>query len=168
MREYAFIDEQACIGCTLCIQACPVDAILGAAKQMHTVLRDECTGCRDCLEPCPVDCIEMRPFENQDWPPELERERARRAEQRRAARTARLERLERERSTRLRHKKAALEKTKAGDDPKKAAIEAAMKRVAAKKAARAAKPRNIENLTPQQQAQIEAANARRRKARDGE
>jgi len=55
----AVIDEATCIGCTLCIQACPVDAILGAAKQMHTVIASECTGCDLCLEPCPVDCIDM-------------------------------------------------------------------------------------------------------------
>jgi len=58
-KTVAFIDEQTCIGCTLCIQACPVDAILGAAKQMHTIIESECTGCDLCLPPCPVDCIEM-------------------------------------------------------------------------------------------------------------
>ncbi len=52
-----YIDEQNCIGCTLCIQACPLDAIVGAAKQMHTVITDECTGCNLCIPPCPVDCI---------------------------------------------------------------------------------------------------------------
>ncbi len=57
----AVIDEQKCIGCTLCIQACPVDAILGAAKLMHTVIVSECTGCELCLPPCPVDCITMEP-----------------------------------------------------------------------------------------------------------
>ncbi len=55
----AVIREDLCIGCTLCIQACPVDAILGAGKQMHTVIESECTGCELCVEPCPVDCIDM-------------------------------------------------------------------------------------------------------------
>ena len=55
----AFIDESTCIGCTLCIQACPVDAIAGAAKQLHTVIASECTGCELCIPPCPVDCISM-------------------------------------------------------------------------------------------------------------
>ncbi len=63
----AVIDENTCIGCTLCIQACPVDAILGAAKHMHTVIETECTGCELCLAPCPVDCITMEPLaENPD------------------------------------------------------------------------------------------------------
>ncbi len=57
----AWIDEARCIGCTLCIQACPVDAILGAAKRMHTVMAALCTGCDLCVAPCPVDCIEMHP-----------------------------------------------------------------------------------------------------------
>lgn len=58
-KSVAFIDEDTCIGCTLCLQACPVDAIVGAAKQMHTIIAAECTGCELCLPPCPVDCIEM-------------------------------------------------------------------------------------------------------------
>ncbi len=68
-RTVAIIDEDTCIGCTLCIQACPVDAILGAAKLMHTVLEAECTGCDLCLPPCPVDCIEMviRNPDPDDW-----------------------------------------------------------------------------------------------------
>lgn len=58
-KSVAFIDESNCIGCTLCIQACPVDAIAGAAKQMHTIIAAECTGCELCVAPCPVDCISM-------------------------------------------------------------------------------------------------------------
>lgn len=57
--KIAKIREQECIGCTLCIQACPVDAIIGATQLMHVVLQDICTGCDLCLEPCPVDCIDM-------------------------------------------------------------------------------------------------------------
>jgi electron transport complex protein RnfB len=60
-RPVAVIDEAVCIGCTLCIQACPVDAIVGAAKQMHTVIPELCTGCDLCVAPCPVDCIAMIP-----------------------------------------------------------------------------------------------------------
>jgi len=62
-KAVAVIDENLCIGCTLCIQACPVDAILGAAKQMHTVIAAECTGCELCVAPCPVDCITMNVIE---------------------------------------------------------------------------------------------------------
>ena len=68
----ARIKENECIGCNLCIQACPVDAILGAAKQMHTVIESECTGCELCLPPCPVECIVMEPihatYESWSWP----------------------------------------------------------------------------------------------------
>jgi electron transport complex protein RnfB len=60
-RQVAVIDEAWCVGCTVCIQACPVDAIVGAAKHMHTVIRSECTGCELCVEPCPVECIHMEP-----------------------------------------------------------------------------------------------------------
>ena len=62
-KAVALIDEQTCIGCTLCIQACPVDAIVGAAKQMHSIIAQECTGCELCLAPCPVDCITMLPVQ---------------------------------------------------------------------------------------------------------
>ncbi len=69
VKTVAYIREDECIGCTKCIQACPVDAILGAAKLMHTVIADECTGCDLCVEPCPVDCIDMLPVEETiaDW-----------------------------------------------------------------------------------------------------
>ena len=68
-KTVVVIDENECIGCTLCIQACPVDAIVGAAKQMHTVISDECTGCDLCIEPCPVDCIHVVPVKEdlQTW-----------------------------------------------------------------------------------------------------
>lgn len=59
VKQVAFIHEDLCIGCTKCIQACPVDAIVGAAKMMHTVIKSECTGCDLCVDPCPTDCIEM-------------------------------------------------------------------------------------------------------------
>jgi electron transport complex protein RnfB len=59
--QVAIIDEEVCIGCTKCIQACPVDAIVGASKLMHTVIADLCTGCELCIPPCPVDCIAMIP-----------------------------------------------------------------------------------------------------------
>jgi Na+-translocating ferredoxin:NAD+ oxidoreductase subunit B len=57
----AWIDEERCIGCARCLAPCPVDAIVGASKFLHTVIMDRCTGCELCLPPCPVDCIEMRP-----------------------------------------------------------------------------------------------------------
>jgi electron transport complex protein RnfB len=58
-KQVAFIDENRCIGCTACLKACPVDAILGSNKMMHTILADYCTGCELCVPACPVDCIEM-------------------------------------------------------------------------------------------------------------
>ena len=64
----AWIDEDACIGCTACIRACPVDAIMGASKLMHTVIADECTGCGLCVAPCPVDCIHMLPVADDSLP----------------------------------------------------------------------------------------------------
>ena len=62
-KTVVIIDEQICIGCTLCIQACPVDAILGSAKMMHTIIESECTGCDLCIPPCPVDCIYIKPVD---------------------------------------------------------------------------------------------------------
>jgi Na+-translocating ferredoxin:NAD+ oxidoreductase subunit B len=99
-RARAVIDESSCIGCALCLAACPVDAIVGAAKQMHTVIADECTGCELCLPVCPVDCIHMTPAA------ELSREQRNRARQRHEFRVFRLERESRERALRLKQKSA--------------------------------------------------------------
>lgn len=66
-RLVAIIDETLCIGCTKCISACPVDAIIGSSKQMHTVITDACTGCELCLDPCPMDCIDLKKL-NTDEP----------------------------------------------------------------------------------------------------
>lgn len=99
-RVLAWIDEANCIGCTLCIQACPVDAIIGASKQMHTVIAAECTGCELCIPACPVDCIELRPAAE----PALAAERQALAglwRKRHAYRLFRLGREKRERSERL-------------------------------------------------------------------
>lgn len=71
----AVIKEEECIGCTKCIQACPVDAIVGAGKWMHVVVTHECTGCGLCVEPCPVDCIELLPQEKASYDRDLARQR---------------------------------------------------------------------------------------------
>jgi Na+-translocating ferredoxin:NAD+ oxidoreductase subunit B len=107
-RPVAFIDPKTCIGCTLCIQACPVDAIVGASKQMHVVLSDWCTGCDLCIPPCPVDCITMPDVTDQKtgwdaWSPEL----ADTARARYAARDVRLNREQRDNDERLAKKAAA-------------------------------------------------------------
>lgn len=86
----ALIDEAICIGCTKCIQACPVDAIVGAAKRMHTVIADECTGCALCVPPCPVDCIAIVPTAAQPLAREGTLTRAAHARRRFEARNARL------------------------------------------------------------------------------
>ena len=91
--QVAIIDEGVCIGCTKCIQACPVDAIVGASKLMHTVIASWCTGCGLCIAPCPVDCIALVAAPALP-PPDLSRDRH-------FARKARLERDERERAARL-------------------------------------------------------------------
>lgn len=116
-REIAFIDEAACIGCTKCIQACPVDAIVGASKLMHTVLADECTGCELCIAPCPVDCIAMIPA---TAPADAQKYRARYA-----AHTDRLARWDAERAAELAARKNRVD---AGD-----AVAAALARTRAKK-----------------------------------
>lgn len=87
-KAVAVIDEAKCIGCTLCIQACPVDAILGASKLMHTVINEECTGCELCLPPCPVDCIDMQAIAER--PNAMNQAEANLARQRHQQRLARL------------------------------------------------------------------------------
>jgi electron transport complex protein RnfB len=96
----AWIDETRCIGCARCLLPCPVDAIVGAQKYLHTVLADQCTGCELCLPPCPVDCIEMR----EAPPPALNQPALNRA--RFDAHTARLENQAAERQRELDAKKA--------------------------------------------------------------
>jgi electron transport complex protein RnfB len=91
--QVAVIEEDACIGCTKCIQACPVDAIVGASKRMHTVIAAHCTGCELCLPPCPVDCIVLAPVAAF---PEADRSR-----ERHVRRNARLVRDQREREAQL-------------------------------------------------------------------
>ncbi|MBF7052054.1 RnfABCDGE type electron transport complex subunit B [Halomonas sp. KAO] len=119
----AVIREAECIGCTKCIQACPVDAILGAAKRMHTVITDECTGCELCVAPCPVDCIDLVPhpaWASAESDTERDAYLARRAElgrrrhrtrQQRQAREARDKRLERQRRLMQQRRAAAGKET---------------------------------------------------------
>ncbi len=144
-RQLAVIDEAWCIGCTLCIKACPVDCIVGASKLMHTVIDAQCTGCELCVPACPVDCISMTPVTApltgwQAWSPAQAEE----ARERYHFRTARLQRDKRENDERL----AAKAQAKLADlaaasgitDPdalaaKRAVVEAALKRAAAQRAA---------------------------------
>ncbi|MDQ0140231.1 electron transport complex subunit RsxB [Cupriavidus necator] len=170
-RAVARIDETLCIGCTLCIQACPVDAIAGAAKQMHTVIPDLCTGCDLCVAPCPVDCIDMVPVTGQrtGWDA-WSQAQADAAHARYQARNARLVRERAENDARLAAKAAAklaavqaeapqTEAERAAQERKRAIIQAAIERARQKQ--QAAQPRNTENVTAAVQAQIDAAEARR-------
>lgn len=110
-KQVAFIIEQDCIGCVKCIAACPVDAILGAAKFMHTVIASECTGCELCVAPCPVDCIIMTSVET-ETDSLSKREKSALAKRRFEARCLRKEREAAEKAERARQKKAALAKMK--------------------------------------------------------
>lgn len=152
-RAVALINEQACIGCTLCILACPVDAIVGAAKQAHTVITEECTGCELCIAPCPVDCISMVPPRVSALGKDFETpitargyltddEERKAADRARARHQFRLERLEREKQERERKlvQKAEAEKhassaaSSATENLKKAVIQAALERAMAARA----------------------------------
>jgi electron transport complex protein RnfB len=143
--QVAYIREAECIGCTKCIQACPIDAIVGAAKLMHTVLIDECTGCDLCVAPCPVDCIEMHPLPPGTLPVigglalSLEEHRARAAKrdharQRFEQRNARLQREEQQKQAEreARAKRAAQPEVNTLDP-----VQAALERVRAQKTASA-------------------------------
>lgn len=145
-RPLALIDESACIGCTLCIQACPVDAIVGAAKQMHTVIAELCTGCDLCVPPCPVDCIAMTPVTpgKTGWDA-WSQQAANAARLRHDQRTARLQREKADNDARLAAKAAAKMKEvnaevaatpeeQAEKERKRAIIAAAMERARLKKA----------------------------------
>lgn len=136
----AVIDEALCIGCTLCIQACPVDCIVGAPTQMHTVIASQCTGCDLCVAPCPMDCIAMRPVE----PPRVwTRADADAARRRHAGRTARQATAQARNGRRLAEKAVAkLAELDARDDltasqatRRKAVVEAAIARARARRAA---------------------------------
>ena len=156
-RRVALIDEALCIGCTLCIQACPVDAIVGAAKLMHTVVTELCSGCDLCVPPCPVDCIEMVPAIGEDalW----DRPRADAARERYELRSERLERERSDRAERLAQRALEARRSDPEAEEKRAIIQAAIERARAKRAAVA--PRNTENLAADAQARIAEADARR-------
>ncbi len=112
-KQVAFIIEEECIGCVKCIAACPVDAILGAAKFMHTVIATECTGCELCVSPCPVDCIEMRDIDVSletafDFFKTQKYVTSQVARKRYEAKTLRIERENQEKAERAKQKRAAL------------------------------------------------------------
>jgi Na+-translocating ferredoxin:NAD+ oxidoreductase subunit B len=198
-RPLAIIDENLCIGCTLCLQACPVDAIIGAAKQMHTIIPELCTGCDLCVPPCPVDCIAMIPAtgEKAGWDAWSQQE----ADDARERHDRRLARLARERDAveaRKAARMAGASHIEPGSEPrtradaesngpvgstktqsvapadddddaqakKRAIIQAAMDRARQKKEEMArlgAGPKNTDAVSPEVQAQIDAAEARRRR-----
>ena len=143
-RRIAVVDEKVCIGCTLCIQACPVDAFVGSSKVMTQVIAKECTGCDLCLPVCPVDCIDMvesQPIEIAPYSDDTQMKEAvyQRQIQERAIRDnsrnrfefhqARIERNKRERDDLLKSKMVALKEKMAKDKAQKEKINAAMQRV---------------------------------------
>jgi electron transport complex protein RnfB len=143
-RTLAVIDEDWCIGCTLCIQACPVDCIVGAAKQMHTVIDADCTGCELCVPACPVDCIALVPVTGERtgwdaWSPQ-QAEAARRSHALRGQRLAREQHEHHSRmAERAQRKLAHLEAESAITDPlvlqrKRSLVEAAIARARERKA----------------------------------
>jgi len=158
-RHVALIDEARCIGCTLCIQACPVDAIVGAPKQMHTVLTALCSGCDLCLPPCPVDCIDMIPATGADaiW----DTIRADAARARFEQRNLRLDREQREHGERLVQR--ALTAKRSDTEAPRAVIQAAIERARAKRAA--VTPRNMDDLSTEVRSQIFEVDARRARSK---
>ena len=155
-KALARIDETLCIGCTLCLQACPVDAISGAAKQMHTVIASECTGCERCVAPCPVNCIAMVAPQGSLLSDDEARDLAR---ARHEFRVFRLERDAREKDQRLAQRQSALAETGAAHE-----IQAALER--ARQQAAASQPANTANLSPGIQAKIAEIEARRAQLRE--
>ena len=129
-----FIREAECIGCTKCIDACPVDAILGAAKQMHTVIVGECTGCNLCIEPCPVDCIDILPTAS------IDTGKSRRYKSRFQARNARLQRLFEQREARRMARKQKLESKTEEVAAPKSKLDEVREAIARAKAKKAANP----------------------------
>jgi Na+-translocating ferredoxin:NAD+ oxidoreductase subunit B len=191
-RPVAFIDENLCIGCTLCMQACPVDAIVGAPKQMHTMIAELCTGCDLCVPPCPVDCIAMIPVtgDHTGWDAwsqpqadaarerhdrrrarlaaEREAAEARAAARRASAGSASASMVESSASTVAAHPTVATPAPPANDAEakKRAIIQAALERARQKKAENAAHgvgPKNTTNVSADTQAQIDEVEARRRR-----
>ncbi|KVM77944.1 ferredoxin [Burkholderia ubonensis] len=181
-RPVAVIDENLCIGCTLCMQACPVDAIAGAPKQMHTVIASLCTGCDLCVPPCPVDCIAMVPVtgEHTGWDAwtQAQADAARERHDRRLARQRREREAAEARAAARRSAGATASAAPAATQPaaadaatdadakKRAIIAAALERARKKKdelAAQGSAPKNTEGVSPAVQAQIDAAEARRKR-----